>query len=72
MGIALAAALVAFAVAHVALVAGLARRGPWWRAVLALAAPPLAPWWGWREGMRSRTIAWGTALFLYAIGVAAA
>jgi hypothetical protein len=72
MGIALAVALVAFACAHVALVAGLARRRPWWRAILALAAPPLAPWWGWRAGMRARTIAWGTALTLYAIGVAAA
>jgi hypothetical protein len=72
MGIALAVALVAFAVAHVTLVVGLAKRRLWWRALLALVAPPLAPWWGWREGMRARTIAWGAALTLYAIGVAAA
>ncbi|HXN34200.1 MAG TPA: hypothetical protein VN894_20200 [Polyangiaceae bacterium] len=72
MGIALAVALAAFAVAHLTLVAGLARRRPWWRAILALAVPPLAPWWGWRAGLRARAIAWGTALALYAIGVAAA
>jgi hypothetical protein len=72
MGIALAVALVVFVAAHLALVVGLARRRPWWRAVVALAAPPLAPWWGWREGMRARTIAWGAALAFYAIGVAAA
>ena len=71
MGIALGAALLVFAIAHIALVAGLARRRPWWRAMLAVIAPPLAPWWGWREGMQARTIAWGTALILYAIGVGA-
>ena len=72
MGIALAVALVAFAAAHVTLVAGLARRRPWWRAIVALAVLPLAPWWGWRAGMRRRTIAWGAALAIYAVGVAAA
>ncbi|MGA7123854.1 MAG: hypothetical protein WBY94_27375 [Polyangiaceae bacterium] len=71
MGIALAAALVAFAFAHIALVVGLARRRLWWRAVLALAVPPLAPWWGWNAGMRRRTVAWVTSLALYAIGIAA-
>jgi hypothetical protein len=70
MGIALAVALVVFVVAHVALVVGLARRDPWWRAIAAIAVPPLAPWWGWRAGMRARTLVWGTALVAYAIGVA--
>jgi hypothetical protein len=72
MGIALGVALVAFASAHVALVAGLARRGPLWRALAALVAPPLAPWWGWGLGMRKRAIAWAASLALYAIGVATA
>jgi hypothetical protein len=72
MGLALAVALFAFAAAHISLVVGLARRRPWWRAILALAAPPLAPWWGWGAGMRARPIGWATALAIYAIGVAVA
>jgi hypothetical protein len=72
MGIALAAVLVAFASAHVALVVGLASRRQWWRATVAAAVLPLAPWWGWAAGMRRRTIAWGASLLLYAIGIAIA
>lgn len=76
MGIALAALLAIFAGAHVAIAIGLARsrkgadplRG---RALVALLVPPLAPWWGWQAGLRARTIVWGAALALYAIGVAA-
>jgi hypothetical protein len=43
--------VVAFAIlttAHVALVAALAAREPRWRAAVALAVPPLAPFWGMR------------------------
>jgi hypothetical protein len=72
MGIVVAVALVGFVATDVALVVGLARKGPWWRALAALAVPPLAPWWGWSAGMRRRAIAWGAALGLYAIGVAVA
>jgi hypothetical protein len=72
MGIALALALLALGAAHVALVTGLARRHPAWHAIVALAVPPLAPWWGWRAGMRRRTIAWAAALAMYAISVATA
>jgi hypothetical protein len=72
MGIGLAAALAAFASAHVALVVGLACRRLWWRAAVAAAVLPLAPWWGWAAGMRRRTVAWGASLLLYAIGVAVA
>jgi hypothetical protein len=71
-GFALGAVLVAFSAAHLTLAAGLARRGPWWRAALALAVPPLAPWWGWGVGLRWQTIAWGATLLLYAFGVATA
>ena len=72
MGIALANALVAFALAHGVLVAGLARRHGWTRALLALVVPPLAAWWGWNAGLRRPVIAWGAALALYAALVVAA
>lgn len=68
----LASALAVFVAAHVALVAGLARRRVWGRAVVAMVVPPLAPFWGYREGLRTATIAWCAALVVYAVGVAAA
>jgi hypothetical protein len=40
------------------------------RALVALLVPPLAPWWAWQARLRARTIVWGAALALYAIGVA--
>jgi hypothetical protein len=72
MGIALALALLAFIAAHLALVAGIARRGLWWRAAAALVFAPLAPWWGWQAAMRRRTLAWAAALAIYAFAVAVA
>jgi hypothetical protein len=72
MGTALTLVFLAFVGAHLALVVGLARRGAWGRAIAALVVAPLAPWWGWGEGMRIRTVAWGAALLLYAVGVAVA
>ena len=80
MGIALAALLALFACAHTAIAIGLARSradgsgprraGPVLRALVGLLVPPLAPWWAWQAGLRARTIVWGAALALYAIGVA--
>jgi hypothetical protein len=78
MGIALAALLAMLAGAHVAIAVGLARgglgragtHGDVARALMALLVPPLAPWWAWQAGLRARTIVWGVALALYAIGVA--
>jgi len=67
----LAVALAAFLGAHGALVVGLARRHPRWRAAAALVVPPLAPWWGRRAGLRIATIVWCAALALYAAGVVA-
>jgi hypothetical protein len=72
MGTLLLVALVVFVAAHLALVAGIARREAWWRAGVALVVAPLAPWWGWHAGMRRRTIAWGAALAVYAAGLAIA
>lgn len=51
--------------AHVALAAGLAARGPWWRAPVAFVIAPLAPYWGYRERMRARAVTWGAALAVY-------
>lgn len=70
----LVAALVALVVAHAALVVGLARLRPhvWWRTALAILLPPLAPYWGFRHGLRVRTFAWLGAITIYALGVAIA
>ncbi len=77
MGIALAVALAVLAGAHLGLVYGIARRGGGGGAALACARAavcllvlPLAPWWGWRAGLRRTTIVWGAALALYTVGVA--
>jgi hypothetical protein len=69
----LAVALAVFGAAHVALVVGLARaRTPhaWGRALAALFVAPLAPWWGYRSGMRWQSYVWAGALAVYAAGVA--
>jgi len=65
VGIALAVALVVFATIHATLAAGLARRGAYLRAALALLVPPLAPFWGYQAGLRRAAWAWGAALALY-------
>jgi hypothetical protein len=51
--------------AHVTLVAGLAARPPRWRAIVALIAAPLAPWWGLRVGMKLRAGAWLASAIAY-------
>ncbi|MGH7296622.1 MAG: hypothetical protein ACRELB_16910 [Polyangiaceae bacterium] len=61
--------VVAFAVlvtVHVALVFGLAKRRPRWRAGAALLVPPLAPVWGW-SGLRARAVLWLVAAVSYAV-----
>jgi len=63
----LAVLIVAFATlvtVHLALAAGLARRNAW-RGLLAFVIVPLAPWWGWRERMRVRSILWAVAAVVY-------
>jgi hypothetical protein len=64
--------MVAFATlltAHVALTIGLARHGPRARAVAAFFVPPLAPYWGWRDGMRRRGVLWGVAAISYVVAL---
>jgi hypothetical protein len=63
-------ALVAMLGVHVALLVRLATRAPRYRALVALAVPPLAPYWGWRTGARTWVYVWGGALALYTLGVA--
>lgn len=63
-------AVLTFAVlitAHLALVLGLALREPRWHAAVAFVVPPLAPYWGFRENMRVRSIVWGAAFVVYVI-----
>jgi len=52
---------------HVAILAGLVRRRPRWRAAVALAFPPLAPVWAYTERMRIRAVLWGVTLGAYLV-----
>jgi hypothetical protein len=71
--IALFAALVglfaALVTTHVAIVAGLARRTPRWRAAAALLVPVLAPVFAASERMRVRAVIWCAALCFYAVAL---
>jgi hypothetical protein len=62
--------VVAFAglvTAHLSLVAGLARRPPWWRALVALVVLPLAPYWGFRERLMARSALWIVCAVVYVV-----
>lgn len=59
-------------VAHVTLVIGLLRRAPWWRGLIALFVPPLAPYWGYEEKLRGRVTLWVASLAVYVASVTAA
>lgn len=61
-------AFATFVTAHVALAARLVMRArPRWRGLVALVVPPLAPWWGVREGMRGGAAIWVGAVVVYAV-----
>ncbi len=64
--VSLLVAFAALATAHIALVLGLARRSPRWRAIVALPALPLAPYWGVRSGMHVRAGLWIASATAYA------
>lgn len=53
--------------AHVALTYGLAFRPPRWRALAGFFVAPLAPYWGFREGMKIRAGIWVGAFVIYVI-----
>lgn len=55
----------AFVTTHLALVVGLARRRPAWQALVALAAVPMAPYWGIRAGLLVRSITWLVSAIAY-------
>jgi hypothetical protein len=57
---------------HLTLALGLVWRRRYWRGALTLVLPPLAPYWGFGEGMRVRSILWVTALGLYVASLIAA
>jgi len=59
-------------VAHVTLVIGLLRRDPWWRGLVALFVPPLAPFWGYEARLRGRVTLWVVTLVVYLAAVTAA
>jgi hypothetical protein len=59
-------------VAHVTLVIGLLRRDPWWRGLVALVVPPLAPYWGYEAKLRRRVTLWVLSLAVYLASVTAA
>ncbi len=63
-----AVGLAAWTTAHVTMSASLARVA-WWRALVAIVVPPLAPWWGWRFGMPRRAWTWTGAIAVYAVGL---
>ena len=67
MVLALALSTATMLTAHAATVYGLALRPPRWRALAALVAPPLGPYWTWREGMRLRSAAPIVALCVYVV-----
>jgi hypothetical protein len=57
---------------HVYLAAALAREVPLWRALLAFAVPPLAPYFAWAAKRRALMVTWVAALVAYAVALAAA
>jgi len=65
----LGVALVVEIGAHAALVIGLARAKPRYRAALAVLLPPFAPYYGWHQGMRTWATLWLIALGAYTLGV---
>lgn len=62
----------ALVTAHVATVFGLLLRRHGAAALGALVVPPLAPYWAFTRGMRSRAIVWIAAAVLYGVALALA
>jgi hypothetical protein len=54
-----------FVTAHVTLAFGLTVRKPAWRGPVSLLLVPMAPYWGYLEGLRARTYLWAFGLGSY-------
>ncbi len=67
-----AAVLLGFAIlvtTHLAIVVGLVRKHPRWRALAALVLVPMAPYYALVEGMRKRGILWLLASTIYVVAL---
>jgi hypothetical protein len=67
VAVALVIAFATLVTVHATLVVGLSARTPRWRALVALFAVPLAPYWGMKDGMPVRAAAWVAAALAYAV-----
>ena len=52
---------------HVVIAFGLAKHRPRWRALVAFAVPPFAPYWAWQQHMRTRSGLWIAAVVVYLV-----
>ena len=57
---------------HLALSVRLLFRSPWWRGLVALLVPPMAPYYGYESGLKIGAAVWLVAVFLYAVALIAA
>ncbi len=53
--------------AHIAIVIGLARKAPRWRALVAVVLPPVGAVWAIRDKQRLRGVAWFVAAVVYVV-----
>jgi hypothetical protein len=63
----LVTAFAVLATVHCALAFAIGRRASLGRALVAFVLPPLAPWWGWRHGLRVRSSVWIASALAYAV-----
>ena len=54
---------------HVWLAVALSRKKPWWRGVVALIVPPLAPYFGLTSSLRKLSVVWLTAFCAYGLSL---
>ncbi len=53
---------------HVAIVGRMVWRvRPWYRGLMAVVVPPLAPWWAYEQRWRTMVGLWGGSLLAYAV-----
>jgi hypothetical protein len=63
------ASFAALVTVHLTIVFGLFRKPPRWRAVVALVAPPLAPYFALRDGQRFRGAAFIGLFAVYVVAL---